>query len=414
MPNWFYKKDGQVIGPVSKQELEFLASEGRVKASTMVRSGSAEDWKRFRSAISSTPISKSIDSVSLQPNVAATAEDSAPKNIARNGPPELTSESDLTRRQAIIGAVCVVIVLLLVWFFWSQSAGSSLNGTRDLVAASVANDNALRGPGTGAARAVEQDQQTAGQADDESSAVVDAGADQSQSGKPAENSGVGQVETESAGQAAQDDAQSTASVASDNDSTSDDDLATEAMDGQESVQAGDPMSKFTISAPGEAVFFGLRATGNRFAFVVDRSGSMNGVRMERAREELMNCIDAMPKHVEVFVVFFSSIAEPDKALYRKVDSSNLKQLRKWVDSMTAAGGTEVSAGMQEVFSQPLLPDSIFLLTDGDFDPSTPLLVRQLNASGSVRINTVALVSRSGERSLKQIAKQNGGDYKYVP
>ena len=136
--------------------------------------------------------------------------------------------------------------------------------------------------------------------------------------------------------------------------------------------------------------------------------------MQRAREELMNCIHAMPKHVEVFVVFFNDIAHPDKAAYRKMDSSNLAELQQWVNSNSAGGGTEVSAGMKEVFSRSDLPDSIFLLTDGDFNPSTPQFVKQLNSAGTVRINTVALVSQAGERLLKQIAKENDGDYKYVP
>lgn len=417
MSDWYYRKDDRIIGPVSRQELEFLAREGRIRSATEVRSGKAGEWKRFRNdnrSAKPNSVFVAASEPTAEANKTEALADAPSAEVVASGPPALESDSDQTRRQAAIGGALALLLLLLLWFFWAQYSGSSLSGSTNSKVAGGLQQESVQGAGKGEADDGDPDQLSAGQTDDAAATVADVGEDQSQAGQPLDNSGEGNVQTQSAGMATEDNAQSTASVEPANDKKQDDDLATMTMDGQDSIQAGDPMSKFTISAPGEAVFFGLRATGNRFAFVVDHSGSMSGDRLQRAQQELMNCIHAMPKHVEVFIVFFNSFATPDTALYRKVDAKNLKQLKQWVDSMSASGGTEVGKGMEEVFKRSELPDSIFLLTDGDFDPSTPEFINRLNADGKVRINTVALVSRQGERLLKKIAADNAGDYKYVP
>lgn len=407
MPDWYYKKDDRVIGPVSRQELDYLATERRIRASTEVRRGDTGEWMRFRPA-------KNGEAVAVlspeKENVAKAADLVAP----RSGPPKLKQKRDVTKRQAITGTILAVLLLVVLWFLWSRFPGGSPNGSTNASGQGLATNESVTGTGTGATdEGTQPVASTAAQNGESASAAAD-GLDQSQEGEPRDNSGDGSVDTTSAGDSSAENEQSTASVLPDTDPEKDDDLATESTDGMDSIQSGDPLSKFTISAPGEAVFFGLRATGNRFAFVVDRSGSMDGLPMRRARKELMNCINHMPKHVEVFVVFFDDLAYPDEGRYRCVDAQNLQELEDWVNTIRANGGTDVKIGMRTVFNEGKPPDAIFLLTDGNFDGDTPSYIRKLNSKSGVRINTVALVSRAGESLLKQIAGENDGDYRFVP
>ena len=57
-------------------------------------------------------------------------------------------------------------------------------------------------------------------------------------------------------------------------------------------------------------FFGLEATGDRVVFVVDISGSMNGRRFFRARNELRQLIESLRENQQFFVIFFNDSALP--------------------------------------------------------------------------------------------------------
>jgi hypothetical protein len=85
-----------------------------------------------------------------------------------------------------------------------------------------------------------------------------------------------------------------------------------------------------------------------------------------------------------------------------------------VETIAPAGGTNVDGGMLAAFAGRQKPDAIFLLTDGGFEGSSPDFIRQLNNSLNVQINTVALISDAGAPLLKQIARENNGDYRFVP
>jgi len=63
------------------------------------------------------------------------------------------------------------------------------------------------------------------------------------------------------------------------------------------------------------------------------------------------------------------------------------------------------------------PQLIYLLTDGDFPNNTAVLeeIRKLNAARRVKINTIAFMDHGEEyeRTLKQIADENGGVFRFV-
>jgi hypothetical protein len=167
-------------------------------------------------------------------------------------------------------------------------------------------------------------------------------------------------------------------------------------------------------------FFGIKAKGRRFVYIVDRSGSMGGVLLERARTELMRAVKELNKRQRFYVYFFSSRTSPmfdpppnDKSAKKllRATPENVQKLQAWVARMSAGGGTHPQPAILEALK--FKPHAIFLLSDGRFDPNTPNIVRQSNTE-KIPIYTIGFVHKVGEPGLKQIADESGGTYQFVP
>ena len=106
-----------------------------------------------------------------------------------------------------------------------------------------------------------------------------------------------------------------------------------------------------------------------FVFVVDRSGSMAGSRIDAAKEALLLLLKSLPVGCTFNIVSFGSdfqfLFEDGSRPYAKetLDSALLLQR-----AMTAnMGGTEILRPLRMVFAKPPtpgLPRQIFLITDG--------------------------------------------------
>lgn len=164
-------------------------------------------------------------------------------------------------------------------------------------------------------------------------------------------------------------------------------------------------------------FFGIKAKGRKFVYIVDRSSSMQGQRFDRARQELMRSLRALDEQQSFYVYFFSTgtmpMFSPDRdpgSLIAKT-APNLKKTERWVKNMSPSGGTNPESTILEALR--LKPDAIFFLSDGGFAPNTADVV-QMNNPRPIPINTIGFEHRGGEPLLQKIARQSGGKYRFVP
>lgn len=169
------------------------------------------------------------------------------------------------------------------------------------------------------------------------------------------------------------------------------------------------------SAPG-AQFFGVAAQGTRFVYVVDCSTSMRGGRWHAAREELVRSLQDLEEDVSFLVVFFSddAIPMPGSAM-QLATPENIEFAANWIRSATVVGGTKPLSSI--VLAHDEEPDAIFLLTDGEFADGTARFLRSKNAKKGpemASVHTIAFHSRAGIRLLQRIAKENSGQFRYVP
>jgi hypothetical protein len=166
---------------------------------------------------------------------------------------------------------------------------------------------------------------------------------------------------------------------------------------------------------GGTTFFGIGGRGTRFAYVVDKSGSMSN-RIVEAKEQLLKSISALPDYASVYVIFYDSaepIAFSDR--WERVRSSMLQRMRGWLQrNVGPSGGTEPVPAFQRVFALDARPDVIFFLSDGEIPREAIGQIRQLNSRGrAVTINTIAFGDEAGSAQLRQVAQESGGEFRQV-
>lgn len=214
------------------------------------------------------------------------------------------------------------------------------------------------------------------------------------------------------------------------------DSASESSEGTESREAGEPGSDLatTDGAPaGEAPpadgggaeggdssgsgadeaahgnIFDFGAGGSGVVFLIDRSSSMKGKRFQLAKEHLIAAIGDLDPGVGFSVIFYNNIHEvaPYEGLRRRSDTV-VSEISEWIDSQSARGGTNILTPV--VRALVMDPDTIFLLSDGEFEERVPSAIDRMNVK-RVRIHTISLHVASD--SLEKIAADSGGEYRFV-
>jgi hypothetical protein len=169
-----------------------------------------------------------------------------------------------------------------------------------------------------------------------------------------------------------------------------------------------------------ASFFGARASGNRFVYVIDSSTSMIGPRWEALRVELSRAIRSLSPDQEFFVIGFDVSAHPmfnllpPKGKFLNPTSENVSRLNRWVASIKHGDSTRPATAIG--IALRLEPDAIFLLSDGEIRDNTLYDLRTYNRKQDedgnskvlIPIHTVLLHSEFGYLTLKTIADENDG------
>jgi Mg-chelatase subunit ChlD len=163
-------------------------------------------------------------------------------------------------------------------------------------------------------------------------------------------------------------------------------------------------------------FFGQETSGQRFAFILDRSGSMDGARWKACRQQLESALRKMPEHAEFLVVLFSTrvFEPPGQSSWMRATTANVSGVIAWVNRLHPGGGTEPLPAFQRVFRDSAVPDVIYFLTDGDIAPFSPGACARLRDSHHTIVNAVALENSASAEALTEMATASGGQYILIP
>lgn len=170
-----------------------------------------------------------------------------------------------------------------------------------------------------------------------------------------------------------------------------------------------------------ASFFGAKAEGKKFIFVIDSSTSMRGERWLALCNELERAIQSLASNQEFFILSFDSQPHPmfgkfpPQGKYLRSTPATLKRVKNWLRSIDLGRRTYPAQAM--MIGLRLNPDAIFLLSDGELMDNTVSELRQYNFveegssySWSVPIHTILLQSQSGYSTLQKIAQENHGTF----
>uniref|UniRef100_A0A673U9Y3 Inter-alpha-trypsin inhibitor heavy chain 4 n=1 Tax=Suricata suricatta TaxID=37032 RepID=A0A673U9Y3_SURSU len=121
---------------------------------------------------------------------------------------------------------------------------------------------------------------------------------------------------------------------------------------------------------------GLPTIPKNVIFVIDKSGSMSGKKIQQTREALIKILDDLSPRDQFNLISFSREATQWKPSLVPASAENVNQARSYVSHLQAQGGTNINGAMMTAVQlltnanrQELLPAGsvslIILLTDGD-------------------------------------------------
>ncbi|TDF93787.1 VWA domain-containing protein [Paenibacillus piri] len=149
--------------------------------------------------------------------------------------------------------------------------------------------------------------------------------------------------------------------------------------------------------------------------VIDRSGSMDGGKLELAKEAAMRTVELMREKDSVGVVAFDStpwwVVEPQKLTDRK-------KVLEQIQSIQPAGGTEIYTAVDEAYQRMLKVEAqrrhIILLTDGQ--SATNQSYEQLTSNmlkHNITLSSVAVGEGADVQLLESLAKMAKGRFYYT-
>jgi uncharacterized protein YegL len=180
-----------------------------------------------------------------------------------------------------------------------------------------------------------------------------------------------------------------------------------------------------------ARFYGIKVKTRHCLFLLDSSGSMEGERITKLKEEMSNLLAAFqgkPKEMCFGIIIFHSMVETclsGRGLLKN-DPASVKKATRFVEELHAFGATAMVSALHFALTK-VLPggdvDTIYLLSDGaptDGPPEEVLaMAHKIHMDFGVTIHTIGIgeavnpAESTVERQptlLQRIASRTGGTY----
>ncbi len=167
-------------------------------------------------------------------------------------------------------------------------------------------------------------------------------------------------------------------------------------------------------------FYGLDVLSDRFALVIDTSGSMTAVayagktRIEIAKEQLSQTLSRIRDGVLFNIIPFDGRARPMEDGLIAMDDVERENSAMFIESQVAAGGTNIYSALAAAFEDERV-DTIYLLSDGATGSGKITGVQELRDEvarwNSVRGIVIHCIAVGQDHPLlKGLASDSGGKY----
>eukprot|EP01017_Pseudomicrothorax_dubius_P012431 TRINITY_DN1513_c0_g1_i4.p1 TRINITY_DN1513_c0_g1~~TRINITY_DN1513_c0_g1_i4.p1 ORF type:complete len:717 (+),score=111.83 TRINITY_DN1513_c0_g1_i4:68-2218(+) len=157
----------------------------------------------------------------------------------------------------------------------------------------------------------------------------------------------------------------------------------------------------------------LSTSRGEFIIVFDRSGSMNGRRIAKAKESVVAFLNALPSDSYFNIIIFDDKYEPysqEGSIRTSPDS--IRKATDYIYTVMDRGGTEIYDPIKYVLDTKQVnsdyPRYIFLMTDGDVSNTDQILSFVSGNLGSTKISALGIGSGASTYLVKSIAKVGKG------
>jgi len=131
------------------------------------------------------------------------------------------------------------------------------------------------------------------------------------------------------------------------------------------------------------------------------------------RTELKRSIGALRRSQKFHVIFYNSVEPVENPPGKPVPAieANKRAFHEFLETIEPSGGTRPERALRQALA--LEPDLIYFLSDGVFEPEVAERIKEWNRAGRTKIYTIAFLDPQGRHLLESIARQNGGEFKFV-
>jgi len=155
-------------------------------------------------------------------------------------------------------------------------------------------------------------------------------------------------------------------------------------------------------------------------FVLDRSGSMRGEKIQQARDALVFCLDQLHEGDRFDLVVFNHEVQTFSSELEPAARAKVREAREFVRGIQAGGNTNIEAALQKALAYPLegeRPRYVIFLTDGlptagDTDVNS-LLSKVRRWNEDARLFVFGAGYDVNTHFLDQLAAENRGLPEYV-
>jgi Ca-activated chloride channel family protein len=151
-------------------------------------------------------------------------------------------------------------------------------------------------------------------------------------------------------------------------------------------------------------------------YVIDTSGSMQGLSIQQARNALALAIERLGPADRFNVIQFNSTTEVLWDEARSATPANRAAAKSWVEGLRANGGTEMAGALEAALvgsDEPGLVRQVVFLTDGSVGNEDQLfgIIRQ--RLGDTRLFTVGIGSAPNGHFMTKAAEFGHGTFTYI-
>jgi Mg-chelatase subunit ChlD len=157
----------------------------------------------------------------------------------------------------------------------------------------------------------------------------------------------------------------------------------------------------------------------KIVFVVDRSGSMDPLKVQDAIEQFINIVTRLDPSLEVEICLYSFESNTKRWSegWQKMPSLPVLNKARAFLALPVGGSTQVVPALRQSLAEKKEKLTVILISDGDFDETTETILKVIKAEQAKRKVPAVLgcigVGHVQQDSLKKVAEVGGGGYYHV-